>query len=102
MARNEMKAWRCPQKHILGQVMRNGSGIRRLLLYRHPVNDSLPLPTPDVMEDVDVMAVIDGLVLDVKCEICGSLRTWEPGEESMRQLLRHFIPPDKKENTSDG
>lgn len=81
---NEVKVWRCQGGHVLGQVVRNGNGVRQLLLYRQAVDEATS------MEEVDVMAVVEGLVLDVRCSICQRIRTWQPGRESLRELLRHY------------
>jgi len=83
---NEMKPWKCPGgEHVLGMVVRNGSGVRQLVLYREAIwADAV---RPDEAEEVDVMAVVEGYVADVRCSICGSVRTWVPGEEAMRKLL---------------
>lgn len=56
---------------MLGQVRRNGSGVRQLLLYRQALE-------MDGEGEVDVMAVVDGLVMDVRCSVCGRVRTWVP------------------------
>jgi len=77
------KVWRCDKNgegHILGLTVKNGSGRRELLLYRNAIGD-------DVGEEVDVIAVVVGLVMDVRCSICGCVRTWVPGEEAIRRLL---------------
>lgn len=72
------KVWTCSQNrsHVLGQVRRNGSGIRMLLLYRQAVDVEGAEP-----EEVDVMAVVEGYVANVRCSICGAPRTWVPGQE---------------------
>jgi hypothetical protein len=80
---SELVAWRCPGGHVLGQVRRNGSKVQRLLLYRQAV-DLSPAPLREaeaagVVEEVDVIAVVEGLVMDVRCSICGGIRTWRPG-----------------------
>ncbi len=77
-----MAAWKCGGKdgHVLGQVMRNASRVRVLLLYRNAVEAE--------EGDVDVLTILDGQATDVKCSICGKVRTWVPGEEAMRKLLR--------------
>ena len=72
----------------MGIVVRNGSGIRQLLLYReavgHAKNACLGIQNRDAClqsndtEEVDVMAVIEGRVVDVRCSICGRVRTWVP------------------------
>jgi len=77
---DEARAWMCPSgRHVLGQVLRNGSGIRQLLLYRHAVEEA--------QQEVDVFAIVEGYVADVRCDLCGRVRTWVPGEEAIQQLL---------------
>jgi hypothetical protein len=82
------KPWMCGPRndghehHVLGQVVRDGSGVRRLLLYRLAVDMEAEEPG-----EVDVMAVVIGQVVDVRCSICGKVRTWVPGEEALRQLI---------------
>lgn len=96
----EVKPWKCSGGHVLGQVARNGRGVRQLLLYREAVDvEKSPVPpqTADsaaadggqssVISEVEVMAVVEGLVIDVVCSICGRPRTWAPGEEAIRRLL---------------
>ena len=78
---DEIKPWRCDNGHILGQVFRDANKIRKMLLYREAIDDQ------GDMAEVDVMAVIEGHVMDVRCSICGAMRTWVPGEESLRQLI---------------
>lgn len=79
------KVWRCEhdKNHILGQVRRNGKGIRQLMLYRLAVDLGAEQP-----EEVDVMAIVEGYVTDVKCSICGFTRTWMPGQEALARLLK--------------
>ena len=78
---DELKIWRCPNGHALGVVKRNGKGLHQLLLYRHAVQmDGNPA-------QVDVMAVVEGSVMDIRCEICGEMRTWVIGQEAMDKLL---------------
>lgn len=83
-----VKAWRCRKggvgNHVLGQVFRDGNGTRKLALYRNAVD---PEAEGAEMAEVEVMAVVDGFVADIKCSICGCVRTWVPGEESLRQLI---------------
>jgi len=84
---SEMKAWRCPGgEHVLGMVVRNGSGVRQLVLYRIAI-PSNSQESDSQIEEVEVMAVVEGYVADVRCSICGRVRTWVPGEEAMRKLL---------------
>ena len=89
----ELKAWRCKNGHVMGMVRRNGSGVRVLLLYRDALTLT-PGPSPisengrGEKEQVDVMAVVEGYVADVRCSICGDVRTWVPGEEALRALIK--------------
>jgi hypothetical protein len=62
--------------------MRNGRGIRKLILYRVAIDDQAAMPA-----QVDVMAVVEGYVAEIRCSICECMRTWVPGEEAMRHLL---------------
>jgi len=81
---DEAKPWMCPSKeHVLGLVMRNGSGIRQLLLYRTAVDCA----SGGAMDEVDVIAVVEGYAADVRCSICGRVRTWVPGQEALERLL---------------
>jgi hypothetical protein len=81
---DELKPWVCSSGHILGQVRQNGKGVTQLYLYREAV---VGAGGDDEMAEVDVMAVVEGLVMDVRCSICGGFRTWVPGEEAIRRLL---------------
>lgn len=101
----EAKVWKC--KHCgaaMGVVARNGSGIRQLLLYRWAVVTSpitLPLKGRGIAKELygdwdgegrredepDVMAVVEGYVADVRCSVCGRVRTWVPGPEAIRKML---------------
>ncbi|MEW6650913.1 MAG: hypothetical protein AB1453_12085 [Chloroflexota bacterium] len=80
---DQIKAWKCPKGHAMGQVMRNGSGVRVLLLYRQAL--------PDGEGEVDVMAVVEGYAADVRCSLCGSVRTWVPGEEQLQALVERLL-----------
>lgn len=83
MDKDDCKPWTDEHQHILGVVKRSSGGIRQLLLYRHAVDlDHEPV------EEVDVMAVVEGQVFDVRCSICGCIRTWYPGQEALEHLLR--------------
>lgn len=85
----QIKAWRCPNGHVMGQVARNGSGVRILLLYRQSL--------PESDGEVDVMAVVEGYVADVRCSMCGAVRTWVPGEEQLQALLERLLRLRKTE-----
>lgn len=80
---DEIKSFRCPNGHALGQVIRNGSGRRQLLIYRLAVDLQA-----DDLDDVDVMAIAEGVILDVTCSVCGRERTWVPGEETLRAIIK--------------
>jgi hypothetical protein len=89
---DELKPWADRNGHVLGQTRKTGRGGHQLLLYRHPVDYSNGEP-----DEVDVMAVIRGQVIDIRCEICGETRTWAPGRElqsavrAERQTLRRSL-----------
>ena len=78
----DVKPWKCGNGHVLGQVSRNGTGIRQLLLYREAVDY-------DAFEsaEVDVIAIVEGYVTEVRCSVCGSVRTWVPGKEAIEKLI---------------
>jgi hypothetical protein len=73
-------SWKCKNGHVLGQVQRNGSGIRQLAVYREAIS------VEDPRDDVDVLGVTNGWT-EVRCSICGEIRTWVPGDEEIRRLL---------------
>lgn len=72
--RDEPKPWMCRGGHILGLVVRTGGGGRQLLLYREAVDPQ----GQEEMGEVDVIALVSGLVMDVRCSRCGRIRTWVP------------------------
>ena len=88
---NGKKAWKCPNGHVLGIVRRYStvlpSGqryrITRLMLFRHAIDNN----GDDVMEEVDVMALVEGTVIDVRCDICGATRTWQASAVALAKLL---------------
>lgn len=79
---NEIKPWKCDKGHVMGQVRRNGSGIRQLLLYREAVSAEWD------PAEVDVMAVVEGYTADVRCSVCGAQRTWFTSQEAMDKLIK--------------
>ena len=83
----ETKPWLCSKnrRHVLGLVRRNGRGIRQVMLYRNAVDLDADEPA-----EVDVITVLEGAAYDVRCSICGAIRTWAPGEEAIRQLLKSY------------
>lgn len=83
------KPWVCPDGHILGQTVRievNNNGRKRyvtqLNLYRHAIDMEAETP-----ESVDVVAVLEGTVPVVECDICHKTRPWFIGEETIEHLL---------------
>jgi hypothetical protein len=77
--------WKCKNGHVLGAVRRNSSGIRQLWLYRQAID----LETMD--ESPDVIGVVDGHVMDIKCSVCGEIRTWVPGQEHLEALVEQVL-----------
>jgi hypothetical protein len=78
-----VKPWRCPKCHAaLGRVERDGDGIRRLKVFQRAVPAELPAG------DEVIKVTVRGGSLDVYCELCGAVRTWVPGEEGLRELLK--------------
>lgn len=68
---NQNQIWRCRHGHALGQLTRTGRGVARLLVYRQAVDVA-----DDVGEAPEVMAVVEGQVFDIRCSVCGDVRTW--------------------------
>ena len=81
---DEMKPWRCKNGHVMGRVFRNGSRAQQMVLFREAMDME---PSDDELAEVDVMAIVDGHVVDIRCSICGALRTWAPGKEALRRLV---------------
>ena len=69
----------------MGFVTRNGSKVQRLLLLRNAIEDGDVLPDLPVgvevvqVRELEVMAVVEGYAADVRCSVCGSIRSWFPG-----------------------
>jgi hypothetical protein len=76
---NHSNAWTCERGHVMGTVQQGN-----LLLYRQAITPSEPT------EAVDVIAVVEGYVANVRCSICGAMRTWFPVEAAMAKLLTHY------------
>lgn len=83
---DELKAWTCKQGHVLGQVKRNGRGIRQLLLYRNAVDLSAESPV-----EVDVMGYLEGTMEKIRCSCCGEVRTWEIGRETVEKVVEMYV-----------
>lgn len=70
-----IKPWKCGNGHVMGLTRRNGSKVQQLLLYRQ----ALDMGAEAAQVEVDVIAVVEGKVCDVRCSACGAIRTWFPG-----------------------
>ena len=81
---NELTTWKCKNGHVLGQSGRNGRGIRQVIIYREAID------LAKLKEAPDVLLVAEGLVMDVRCSICGEMRTWAPGEEAIQRIIELF------------
>jgi hypothetical protein len=81
--REKPKSWLCKNGHSMGMVVRNSSRIQQLILYRQALD-----PAAEVSTDVDVIATIEGYVAEIRCSVCGNIRTWYPGQESLEHLIR--------------
>ena len=86
-----LKVWKCEKGHVLGLVRRDRNKtkeqrefwVSRLMLFRQALDE-----TEDV-ERGDVIALIEGTTLDVKCSVpgCGCARTWWTGEDALERLI---------------
>lgn len=77
-----MKPWKCGNGHVMGLTRRNGSKVQQLLLYRQALDmgaEALDMGAEAAQVEVDVIAVVEGKVCDVRCSACGAIRTWFPG-----------------------
>jgi hypothetical protein len=88
---NGAKPWVCENGHWLGQTVRaevNKDGrkiyVTRLNLFRHAIDTKAERP-----EEVDVVAVLEGTVPVVQCDVpgCGASRSWFIGEGALEHLL---------------
>ena len=86
MSKDEMVVWRCKNGHVMGVVNRNGNGVARLLVYRQALDMEADKP-----QAPEVMAVVDGMVLDIRCSVCGDMRTWMPGEVALNELVERVL-----------
>ena len=93
-----LKPWKCENGHVLGVVQRvrvKDGHVARLMLYRHAIDGGVN----GAMEEVDVIACIEGTTLDVACDAagCDKKRTWFIGEDA----LEAFIEARKAKVRSD-
>lgn len=76
--------WRCQKGHVMGVVQKMGDKSARLLLYRHALDMGQASP-----REVDVIAVVDAAA-DIRCDVCGAMRTWSPSQDAFEKLMRHY------------
>jgi hypothetical protein len=88
-----IKRWKCPKGHVLGLVERvkvegratpNGHvlHVSRLMLFRQAIDADA-----DPLEDVDVIAAVEGTALEIRCSVCGEVRPWYIGADAMERLI---------------
>lgn len=68
-----LKQWHCKNNHVLGVIVRNGSGKPVLELYRHAVDLKAEQPA-----EVDVIGVLSGGMKHIRCDVpdCGDVQVW--------------------------
>jgi len=89
---DRLKQWKCDNGHVLGVVQRvrvDGFHVSRLMLFRHAIN----LDVDGKMEDVDVIAIIEGSTLDAACDVenCGAKRTWHMGKDVVKKVKAMYV-----------
>lgn len=73
----EILRWRCPNGHVLGLVEKRGNGRHVLLLFRYALEDLTPgSGEENSTREVEVMALVEGTMLEVRCSICGGVKSW--------------------------
>lgn len=77
--------WRCKNRHILGEVTRDASGIQTLMLYRQAVDLK-----QEELNEVDILSVAKVDKQMVKCSICGDVRKWLPGEKAKEKVIERM------------
>jgi hypothetical protein len=85
-----LKQWKCPNGHVLGVVERVKAGqehVTRLMLFRQALD--IGEKEGELMQDVDVIANIEGTILDVRCSVpgCGQIRSWFAGEDALARMV---------------
>jgi len=86
-----LKEFKCPRcGAVLGLVKRfhverpgSRAHVSRLLLFRQAVDRSAEVP-----ESVDVIAVVEGNTLDIRCSVpgCNAVRSWHKGEDALERF----------------
>jgi hypothetical protein len=79
-----LQVWKCKNGHGLGIVRQTGNKAAQLMLYRNAIDVESQNPV-----EVDVIAVIESAV-DIRCGICGEMRTWAPNQAAFERLMAHY------------
>jgi hypothetical protein len=82
-----LQVWKCKNGHGLGIVQQAGNKSAQLMLYRNAIDMEVQSPA-----QVDVIAVIESAV-DIRCGICGEMRTWAPNQAAFERLMAHYKKP---------
>ncbi len=89
---DKLKQWKCENGHVLGivdrvQASNNGTKyhISRLMLFRQAID--LDPVSSVTLADVDVIANIEGTVMDIRCSCCSLIRTWWMGDAALERFL---------------
>lgn len=89
---DELRQWKCENGHVLGVVERvraSSDGtkyhVSRLMLFRQAID--LDPVSPLSLADVDVIANIEGTVMDIRCSCCSSIRTWWMGAATLERFM---------------
>jgi len=93
-----VKEWHCKNGHLLGLVKRvriklpDGMALHvsRLLLFRQAVDREAVN-----LEEIDVIAAVEGTALEIRCSVCGEVRPWYIGADAMERLIEKIggTPP---------
>lgn len=84
---SEVRVWRCDHGHVLGHIQTRYPGgwkTTELVVYRQALDQAHPGAEPDVM------LVTRSEVIDVRCSICGSMRTFVPGAAEINRMIERF------------
>lgn len=84
MDKDQVIEWKCKNEQCgatLGLIRQNGRGYHQLLIYREAIG-------PDHKGDPpEVMGVLVGLALDIRCSSCENIQPWEPDREALIDML---------------
>lgn len=84
---DQMKQWRCRNKHILGFIRWNGNGLAQLMLLREALDMEAEHP-----DEVDLLGPLDGR-MPIRCSICDDVQMWSITVDSLVAL---FMQLDEK------